>query len=64
MRRERASYHQIGELMDELKALATAFQRRRALEIDNRCVMFGRMLERWDQPFSIAGWVEAEESDG
>lgn len=30
----------------------------------NRCVMFGRMLERWDLPFSIAGWVEAEESDG
>lgn len=29
----------------------------------DRCVMFGRMLERWDQPFSIAGWVEADKSD-
>lgn len=29
----------------------------------DRCVMFGRMLERWDQPFSIAGWMEAEEAD-
>lgn len=28
----------------------------------DRCVMFGRMLERWDQPFSIAGWVKADES--
>lgn len=27
-----------------------------------RCVMFGRMLERWDQPFSIAGWMEADEA--
>ena len=31
---ERASYQQIGEVMGELKALATAFQRRRALEVD------------------------------
>ncbi|MFW7270068.1 hypothetical protein ACMAUO_19300 [Gluconacetobacter sp. Hr-1-5] len=29
----------------------------------DRCVIFARMLERWDQPFSITGWVEAEESD-
>ena len=29
----------------------------------DRCVVFGRKLERWDQPFSIAGWVEAEEPD-
>jgi hypothetical protein len=29
----------------------------------NRCVMFGRMLERWDQPFSVAGWAEAKGAD-
>jgi hypothetical protein len=25
----------------------------------DRCVMFARMLERWDQPFTVAGWVVA-----
>jgi hypothetical protein len=27
----------------------------------DRCVMFARMLERWDQPFTVAGWVIAHE---
>jgi len=49
-----------GEVPERLRSLGQY-----AMETSetNRCVMFGRMLERWDQPFSIAGWVEAEESD-
>jgi hypothetical protein len=26
----------------------------------NRCVLFARMIERWDQPFTFVGWAEAE----
>lgn len=26
----------------------------------DRCVMFARMLEGWDQPFAVAGWAEVE----
>lgn len=46
------------EVPDRLQFLA-----RYAMETaeTDRCVMFARMLERWDQPFTVAGWVVAED---